>query len=332
MDFKKIFLKEGCPTPIGGQAIMEGIVMKGVQRTALALRLPTGQIYLRTRPNRLPPKWVKFPLIRGVYSLFTAMVDGTKDLMDSATILEKYTPNNEVNQGNDPLERWLSKRFGEKKAWNIMIYLSVIVALIVSIGVFFLLPTVFTGLFKGVIENKIVLNFMEGFIRLGFFVLYVWAISKMEEIKTVFQYHGAEHKTIHCFEQGLELTPENAQSFYTLHPRCGTSFLMIIVIVTLLIFPLLGWPNLALRLLSRFILIPVIAGISYEILKWAGRSDSILVKILSIPGLYMQKITTNEPTLEQLEVAILAMKAVLASEDEKFFEDNQGGIIYDNAR
>jgi uncharacterized protein YqhQ len=161
------------------------------------------------------------------------------------------------------------------------------------------------------------LNFAEGVVRIGLFVLYVWAISFMKEIQRVFQFHGAEHKTIHCFECGLELTPENCQQFPTLHPRCGTSFLMFVFIIAFILHFLMGWPNLFLRIVSRLLLLPVIAGLSYELLKWAGRSDSKVVKILSMPGLYLQKITTKEPDREQLEVAIAAINAVLAETEKE---------------
>ena len=158
------------------------------------------------------------------------------------------------------------------------------------------------------------------------FLVYLSIISRMEDIKRVFQYHGAEHKTIHCFENGLELTPENAQSFYTLHPRCGTSFLMFVMIISLVLFSLLGWPTLFWRLTSRILLIPVVAGISYELLKWAGRSDNIVVRVLSLPGLYLQKITTNEPDEKQLEVAIASLKAVLVNSETPYIE----GIVDEN--
>ena len=155
-------------------------------------------------------------------------------------------------------------------------------------------------------------------------------ISKMEDIKRVFQYHGAEHKTIHCFEKGLELTPENAQEYYTLHPRCGTSFLVFVMVISLVLFSLLGWPNLFWRITSRLLLIPVVAGLSYEVLRWAGRSDNWLVKTLSIPGLYMQKLTTREPETDQLEVAIAAMKAVMVPAETPYFEgicDLEGNLV-----
>ena len=155
---------------------------------------------------------------------------------------------------------------------------------------------------------------------MAIFILYIALIARMNDIKTVFQYHGAEHKTIHCFENGIELTPENAQQFYTLHPRCGTSFMMFVMVIAVLTHALMGWPNVWLRILSRIIVLPLIAGVSYELLKWAGRSDNAVVRVLSMPGIYLQKLTTKEPDLKQLEVAIAAMKAVLPENETPFFE------------
>jgi uncharacterized protein YqhQ len=162
------------------------------------------------------------------------------------------------------------------------------------------------------------------------FIVYIVVISRMEDIRRVFEYHGAEHKTIHCFENNLELTPANAQTFYTLHPRCGTSFLMFVMVISLVLFSLLGWPSLFWRILSRLLLIPVVAGISYELLKWAGRSDNIVVRILSMPGLYLQKLTTRPPDDQQLEVAIVSLKAVLVPSDTPYVEgicDKDGNIV-----
>lgn len=178
-----------------------------------------------------------------------------------------------------------------------------------------MLPTVVVDLVSRITTNEILLNLIEGIFRIVLFIVYIAIISKMEDIRRVFQFHGAEHKTIHCFENKLELIPENAKKFYTLHPRCGTSFLMFVMIISLVLFSLLGWPDLLMRITSRLLLIPVVAGLSYELLKWAGRSDNIIVKILSLPGLYLQKLTTKEPDEKQLEVAIVAMKAALVEGD-----------------
>lgn len=331
MDLSKIFLKDACPTPVGGQAVMEGIMMRGLERTAVGIRLPDGKIHMKTQPNKKLPKWTSIPILRGVVSFVMSLYEGTKILMYSADVLEANWPEGEEGGvQEDKLDKWMKKTFGEKGAWNIMIYLSVIIALVMTIGMFILLPTVIANLLQPVIESDFAFNLVEGVMRIVIFVAYLALISQMKDIKTVFQYHGAEHKCIHCFENNLELTPANAQQFYTLHPRCGTSFLLFVMVISFVLHLFLGWPNLALRIISRLLLVPVVAGLSYELLKWAGRSDNWLVKILSLPGLYLQKLTTNNPTDEQLEVAIAAMKAVMVPADTPYFEgicDLNGNLI-----
>ena len=248
-----------------------------------------------------------YPLIRGVCAFVQSMVQGTKVLMDSADILAMYD-DEEYEEGR--FEKWINNRFGSKAAWNFMLYSSVAVAIVLSVGLFIIAPTWVVNLMKHFTDSIFWLNFVEGALRIAMFVGYVWAVSFMPDIRTVFRYHGAEHKTIHCFENNLELTPENADTFPTLHPRCGTSFLMFVFIIAFALHFLLGWPVLWLRIITRLLLLPVIAGLSYELLKWAGRSDNIIVKILSLPGLYLQKVTTRQPSRDELEVAIASIKAV----------------------
>ena len=329
MDLSKIFLKDACPTPVGGQAVMEGIMMRGLERTAVAVRLPDGKIHMKTQPNKKMGKWTRIPIVRGVVSFVTSLVQGTGILMYSADVLEANWPEEEQEEAGK-LETWMNKKFGEKGTWNIMIYLSVILALAMTIGMFILLPTVVANFLKPLIDSDFVFNLVEGIMRIVIFVVYIALISQMKDIKTVFQYHGAEHKTIHCFENNLELTPQNAQQFYTLHPRFGTSFLLFVMVISFVLHLFLGWPNLALRIISRLLLVPLVAGLSYELLKWAGRSDNWLVKILSMPGLYLQKLTTKEPSDDQLEVAIAATKAVMVPDGTPYFEgicDLDGNLV-----
>lgn len=311
MDLNKIFRKDACPTKMGGQAVMEGIMMRGDKKTALAMRLPGGDIRVDTMETKQSGKWMKIPIIRGVVAFVDSLVSGTKVLMKSADIIAEY---DDEEYEETKFEKWLGEKFGSKAVWNFMLYSSVVIALIFSVGIFIILPTGVVNLLKYVTDSIFWLNFAEGTVRILLFVLYVFAISFMGEIKRVFQFHGAEHKTIHCYECGLNLTPENCQQFPTLHPRCGTSFLMFVFIIAFILHFLMGWPNLVLRIISRLLLLPVIAGLSYELLKWAGRSDNAVVKFLSMPGLYLQKITTKEPDRQQLEVAIAAMNAVIADE------------------
>lgn len=318
MDLRKIFMKGACPTSIGGQAILEGIMMRGPKKTAIAIRLADGRIHIKTEPTQQASKLGKMPIIRGVVNFVSALVMGTKVLMYSADVLEKSYPQ-EYEKGK--FDSWVENKLGKEKAWNILMIFSVVLALIFSVGIFMLLPTVVTGWMTKVTDNILLLNLAEGFVRILLFIVYIWAISKMKDIEKVFQYHGAEHKTIHCYENGLELTPANVQTFYTLHPRCGTSFLMFVMVIAILVHCFMGWPNVWLRMGSRIIVLPLIAGLSYELLKWAGRSDNWLVKALSLPGIYLQKLTTKEPNDSQVEVAIAAVKAVLPDrDDEPFFE------------
>ncbi len=318
MDLNRIFMKNACPTKVGGQAILEGLMMRGSRSIAVAIREPSGNIHLSIEPLKTSDSWKKIPIVRGVISFVSALVTGTSILMDGAEVLERL----EEEQGKeacepDRFEAWLNRRFGEKKAFSVMMYISVAVALLLVVGLFILLPTAIMNLIKKAgVESVVLLNLFEGILRICMFIVYVLAISKMPDIKRVFQYHGAEHKTIHCYENGLELTPENAQTFYTLHPRCGTSFLMFVMIISLLVFSFFGWPDLKTRIITRLLLIPVIAGLSYEVLQFTGRHDGRFVQMMSMPGIMLQKLTTAEPDLKQLEVAIAAMKAVLPAHED----------------
>ncbi|MDO4869075.1 MAG: DUF1385 domain-containing protein [Bacillota bacterium] len=317
MDLNKIFLKDACPTKMGGQAVMEGIMMKGEKKTALTVRLPDGNIKINTTPTKTYGKSMKIPIVRGVVAFFDSLVFGVKTLMDSAEILEEYD-DEEYEQTR--FEAWIERKFGSKGLWNFMLYFSVIIALAFTVGIFIILPTGAVNLLKHFTDSIFWLNFTEGVLRIALFVAYVWLISYLPDIRRVFQYHGAEHKTIHAFENlprdeegqpdRTHLTVDFCKNFPTLHPRCGTSFLMFVFIIAFALHFLLGWPSLALRIITRLLLLPVIAGLSYELLKWAGRSDNWIVKILSLPGLWLQMITTKEPDESMLEVAIASINAV----------------------
>jgi uncharacterized protein YqhQ len=329
MDFKKIFVKDACPTKVGGQAVLEGIMMKGEDRSAVVVRLPDSSMHIKTTKLNEPSKFAKIPLVRGVFVFGASLVTGMKTLMYSAEILEQYEESGEEEEAG-VLTKWIEKRFGEKGVINFMLYSAVAMALVFTIGVFIIAPTWVVNLFSLVTDNGVVLNLIEGLFRIVLFVAYVLIVSKLEDIKKVFQYHGAEHACIHCYENGKELTPENCEEYETLHPRCGTSFLMFVMVISLLLFSLLGWPNLFWRIASRILLIPVIAGLSYELLRWAGKSTSWVVKVLSVPGLLLQKITTKRPDTAQLEIAIAAMKAVLVHKDTPVIEgkcDKDGVLI-----
>lgn len=333
VDYSKIFIKEACPTSIGGQAIMEGVMMQGPDRIAIAMRMPSGELYLRTKKKAKQPAAAKIPFVRGIVVFVMSLINGMGTLMESADILEEYAPE-EYSEEPGKAEAWINERFGPKAAWNFIMTTALLLALALTLVFFIILPTWAVNYLGRWIASSFVLNLIESLLRIAIFIGYVAVIRRMEDIKTVFRYHGAEHKTIHCYENDRVLCPENAEEFYTLHPRCGTSFLVFVLIVSLLLFSFLGWPNLALRILSRILLIPVIAGISFELLKLAGRSDGRLVRVLSWPGLQLQRLTTAEPTREQLEVAILSLKAVLAdpaTPEINSFVDKDGNKVRSRA-
>lgn len=284
---------------VGGQAVIEGVMMRGNDMAATAVRLPSGEIEVDVKPavslaDRYPI--LKKPLIRGVISLYESLALGLKALNYSAK-----------SQGEDEEEQ-LSDR---------ELFMTMAVAVVMAIVLFVMLPTAGAKFFHVLTDDPVVLNLLEGVLRLLIFVLYIVAISRMEGIYRVFQYHGAEHKTIHAYENGGPLTVENVQSFSTLHPRCGTAFLLIVMLVSIFVFAFLGWPDLITRILSRIVLMPVVAGVSYEIIRFAGRSKSALARIAILPGLMMQKLTTNQPDDDMVEVAIASLNAVLPDDERE---------------
>lgn len=306
-------------TSIGGQAVMEGVMMRGPKEIATAVRKSNGEIIIDKKEVSsvfTKYKFLKIPILRGVISFFESMITGVKCLMFSAEQVdledgEDYKPSK--------FEQWLDDKFGDKVK-DIVIYFSVFVSLIFSVGLFILLPTVLVGWLKKFIVSAPVLSLCEGGVRIAIFLAYLFLVSRMKDIQRVFEYHGAEHKTIAAYEHGEELTPENARKYSRLHPRCGTSFLLIVMIISIIFFSFLKWETVWQRMLYRLLLLPVVAGVSYEIIKFAGRSDSKLVKWLTSPGLALQLLTTREPDDSQLEVAIAALKSVLTGnkDDDKW--------------
>lgn len=310
--------KEQHITSIGGSAVMEGVMMRGPKEIATAVRKPDGEIEIDKRKiSSLVTKYHvnKIPIIRGVFAFFDSMICSLRALMWSAEFFEIEGE----ETAESKFDKWLSDKFGDKVK-DIVIYFSLFVSLILSIGLFFLLPNIVTGFVAKFIPSNALKTLLEGVIRIGIFLGYVLLVSQMEDIKRVFQYHGAEHKTIFCYEAGLELTVENARNMGRLHPRCGTSFLVFVMIISIILFSFISWDNLFVRLGLRLLLLPVVAGLSYEVIRWAGKSKSKLVCILSKPGMFLQKITTREPDDSQIEVAIASMKAVLTDnkEDDKW--------------
>ncbi|MCT4507594.1 MAG: DUF1385 domain-containing protein [Tepidibacter sp.] len=296
---------------VGGQAVMEGVMMKNQNKIAVAVRKSDGDIEIDKKSIK---SWVadkgfnKVPFLRGGFILLETMVEGIKALNFSAQFFDE-----EEAVEPSKFEKFLEDKFKDRTN-DILIYFSMFIALVFSVLLFILLPTFLGGILKRFTDNVMALNFAEGLVRIGIFLSYVSIISLNKDIKRVFQYHGAEHKSIYCYEEGLELTVENARKFSTLHPRCGTNFMFIVMIVSMAIYFLFGWPNPFLRVIYRLLCIPIVAGISYEIIKIAGKYDNIFVKIISLPGMMLQRITTREPDDDQLEVALCALKAALEEE------------------
>ena len=288
---------------VGGQAVIEGVMMRGKTGIATAVRTVQGEIVVEkksytsyTKKNKI----LGLPIIRGFVSLIESLVIGVKTLNYSASFFEEEGEPSRI-------DKWIQKIFKEKSN-DVIMGISLIFSLVISVGLFFIVPTLVASIFSKMGVSTMGLNIVEGIIRVSIFLIYVYLIGKMEDIKRVYQYHGAEHKTIFCYENNVELTPENAAKFGRLHPRCGTNFLFLVMIVSIIVFSLTGWNSIWERIMYRIILLPLISGVSFEIIKWMGKSDGTLAKILSYPGLKLQKLTTREPDLSQLEVAIKALK------------------------
>lgn len=300
-------------TSIGGMALLEGIMMLGPEKKAVAVRKPNGEIDLKVKPLKNNSKIRKIPLVRGVHGIFSQMVNGIKALMHAASFFDEEEEDEQPKEKESKFEAFMERKFGEK-AFDIAIYFSVILSLFFSIGLFILLPNLIAGFLET--GNVILNNLIEGLIRVAIFFIYVVLISKMKDIKRVWMYHGAEHKTISCYESGEELTVENVKKYSTRHRRCGTSFLFIVLIISVIVFSFTGWNSIWLNLLARLILIPVVAGISYEIIRLAGKTDGAFSKIISAPGLFFQNFTTKEPDDQMIEVAIVAFNAVLPEDKD----------------
>lgn len=287
---------------IGGQAVIEGVMMRNGNDYAVAVRKPDQTIEVKKDQFiGLNAKWhmKKVPIIRGVLAFIDSLVLGMSTLTYSASFYE--------DEEEAEKEKAKDK---DGKSDAVFMGLTVALSVVIAVVLFMLTPFFISSLFGKVIKSPMALAVIEGLIRIAIFFIYIVAISQMKDIQRVFMYHGAEHKTINCIEHGAELTPENAAKYSRLHKRCGTSFLLIVMVVSIICFMFIRVDNMALKIVLRVILVPVIAGVSYEIIQWAGRSESCLVNIVSKPGLMLQKLTTREPDLEMLEVAIASIEAI----------------------
>lgn len=293
-------------TSVGGQAVIEGVMMRGSKGVATAVRKNDGKIEIDFKeciPLTKRNKIFSLPIIRGFITLIDSLILGVKTLNYSASFFEE-----EEDEKPSKIDMWIEDKFKDKTN-DIIMGISLVFSLALSVLLFFIIPTfAANGFRKMSIENTVVLNILEGIIRVAIFLIYIYLISKMEDIKRVFQYHGAEHKTIFCYENDEELTPENAKKQERLHPRCGTNFLFLVMIVSIILFSLTGWNSIQERILYRVILLPVVSGVTYELIKWMGSSNKGISKVLSYPGLMLQKLTTKEPDLEQLQVAIQSLQ------------------------
>lgn len=310
-------------TSVGGQALIEGIMMRGPKGAAMSVRLPNGTIeteYKDVKPWREKNKFFSLPLVRGIVGFVESLVTGYGYLMESA---EKSTQGleNPPEEELSKFDKWIEKHFGEKMM-NVVGVISAVLGFVLAFFLFMWLPSFVVDkvTFGKLLEFH---PLFEGIIRIIIFVLYMLAVSHMKDIHRVFMYHGAEHKSIFCYENGLELTVENVRKQSRFHPRCGTSFMFVMILLSILlssalvlIFPNLADINRMLWILIKLLIMPLVMGIGYEFIKYAGKHDNLLVKILSAPGLWMQRITTKEPTDDIIEVGIEAIKAVLTDNPE----------------
>lgn len=290
-------------TTVGGQAVIEGVMMRGLKGIATAVRNPEGEIVVNhddTKPLSMKYKALRWPLIRGAVALVDSMKIGIKSLNWSASIFG-------IEEEPSKFDKFLKDKFGDKGE-KIIETLTMIVSLSFSVLLFFVLPTLITGVLRNYDFPHMALNVIEAVIRLSIFIGYLYGISKMKDIYRVFQYHGAEHKAIICYENEMELTVENVRSCTRFHERCGTNFMFLVMAVSIIVFSFTGWTDPLLRIVSRILLLPLISGITYEILRWLGKTKGPIQKIIAYPGMMLQRLTTKEPLDDMLEVSIRALK------------------------
>lgn len=296
----------------GGQAVIEGVMMRGTRRMTISVRAPDGRIVSRSEPlnQRIYSGWGRWPFVRGLTMLWDSLVLGIRGLVFSADVA--------AGEAQDAVEE--QKEPGGNLS-DPMLWGTVAFAFVMGIAIFFVAPLLLVSLIDRYISSAFLSNLLEGLVRLAFFLAYIYLIGFIPDIRRVFAYHGAEHKTINAYEYGAELTPQGIKPYGVLHPRCGTAFLLVVMVVAILVFAFLGRPALWLRLASRVLLIPVIAGISYEFIRFSARHrDNPLTRLLITPGLALQRMTTREPDEAMLEVALSAFSRLL-SEDEVHLDD-----------
>lgn len=304
------------PTPfrttIGGQALIEGILMRGPEKQAIVVRKPDGDLVTKMEELHLIKERhpiLGVPLIRGTVNFLDSMVKGVQALMFSA----EFYPEDEEEAAAEPskFEVWLEKKLGSEQFMKVLIALAVVLGIGFSVCLFILLPAFLGGLLQKVISSYLVCNLLEGVLRIVIFLLYLILCSKQKDMKRVFAYHGAEHKTIFCYERGLALTVDHVRDMPRHHPRCGTSFLFVVLVLSILLFSVVQVESVLLQMLLKLLLLPVLVSITYEINRFVGRHDTALTRIITAPGLWLQNFTTNEPDDSMIEVGIAALQAVL---------------------
>ena len=303
-------------TSIGGQAVIEGVMMRGPKLTALSVRMPDQSISTEVWDTPNSNKWYKkTPFIRGVFNFVESMTDGYKSLMKAAEKAGLDEEAEEPSKFEQKLRQLLGDKFMPFLQGCILLF-----SLAMALFFFAFLPTTLVGFFKDYISHPLVLSALEGLTKIAILILYLALISNMSDIKRVFMYHGAEHKTIFCYEHGEELTVENVRKYTRFHPRCGTSFLVIVLLLSILVSSMVSWDNLWMRVGLKVLCLPIIMSLSYECIKFAGRHDNLFTRILSAPGLWTQRLTTREPDDSMIEVAIASMKKVIPENpDEALF-------------
>ncbi len=304
-------LKEKFKTSVGGQALIEGVMMRGPSKLAIAVRDPAGEIQVETNDVK-PNPVAQIPILRGVVSFIDSLLVGYKAIMRSAEISMTEEEKEEEQSGFD---RWLEEHLGEK-GMGVLMTVSALAGGLLAIVLFMVLPTFFTGLLGRFVALGAFRAVVEGAVKLGLFVLYLFLISRMKEINRLFRYHGAEHKTIATYEAGEPLTVENVRGNSRFHPRCGTSFLLLVLIISILVFSFVPWHSTLGRVGLKLLLLPLVMGLSYELIKFAGRHDNPVTRVISAPGLWLQRLTTAEPDDSMIEVAIASVQAVLPKEGE----------------
>lgn len=305
--FRKVWLCDMKPSGIGGQAVIEGIMMRNKDKYSIAVRKPDNEIEVVVRESRLITEkhpWLNLPIIRGIVNFIDSLVTGISIINYSASFYD-----DPAEQEKTKLDE-AGKNLLKDKFESVLMAVTVILSIFFAIGLFMVLPYLVTKLVSKYIVSRTLLNFIEGIVRLLIFVIYILLISKMKDIKRTFMYHGAEHKCINCIENGARLTPENVKNSSRYHKRCGTSFLFLVMFISIIFFIFIRVDNTALQIVIRILLIPVIAGVSYEVIRWAGKNDNAFVRALSKPGMWFQKLTTREPDTDMIEVAIRAVEEV----------------------